>query len=94
MDETTDVSNNEQASMCIRYVYNFEIKERFIEVYDVDSTTGEKLEEVALSFLDKNGLELENMFGTGFDGAANMSGIYNGLQARIHQRNEKALYIH
>ena len=53
MDETTDVSHTEQASMCIRYVSDNEIKERFIEVCDVESTTGEELERMALSFWER-----------------------------------------
>ncbi|XP_068242282.1 zinc finger MYM-type protein 1-like [Palaemon carinicauda] len=34
------------------------------------------------------------MRGQGYDGAANMSGIYNGLQSRLQRQNSKALYIH
>ena len=70
------------------------IKERFIEVCNVDSTTGQELENTVLSLLQKNGLELSKMYGQGYDGAANMSGMYKGLQARIRAHNEKALYVH
>ncbi|XP_068219366.1 zinc finger MYM-type protein 1-like [Palaemon carinicauda] len=34
------------------------------------------------------------MHGQGYDGAANMSGIYNGLQSRLQRQNPKALYLH
>ncbi|KAI4799988.1 hypothetical protein KUCAC02_016526 [Chaenocephalus aceratus] len=71
-----------------------EIKERFIEMCTVDTTTGQELEKTVLSLLQKNGLELKNVYGQGYDGAANMSGMYKGLQARIRTHNEKALYVH
>ncbi|KAI4825927.1 hypothetical protein KUCAC02_021587 [Chaenocephalus aceratus] len=58
-----------------------EIKERFIEMCTVDTTTEECL-------------ELKHVYGQGYDGAANMSGMYKGLQARIRAHNEKALYVH
>lgn len=64
-----------------------QIKERFIEVCNVD-TAGQEL------LLQKNGLELKNMYGQGYDGAANMSGTYKGLRARILAHNEKALFVH
>ncbi|CAL8265811.1 unnamed protein product [Merluccius merluccius] len=35
---------------------------------------------------------MKNMRGHGYDGAANMSGMYKGLRARICTHNEKALY--
>ncbi|XP_068247892.1 zinc finger MYM-type protein 1-like [Palaemon carinicauda] len=37
---------------------------------------------------------LYDMRGQGYDGAANISGIYNGLQFRLQRRNPKALYVH
>ncbi|XP_056468340.1 zinc finger MYM-type protein 1-like [Gadus chalcogrammus] len=53
-----------------------------------------ELEKTVVSLLQKNGLEVKNMYGQGYDGAANMSGMYNGIQARIRTLNEKALYVH
>lgn len=94
LDETTDVSHKEQVSFVVRYVHEMEIKERFIQVCNVDTTTGQELENVVLSLLQENGLEMKNMRGQGYDGAANMSGMYRGLQARIRTHNEKALYVH
>lgn len=94
LDETSDVSHKEQVSFVVRYLHDMTIKERFIEVCNVDSTTGQELENTVFSLLQKNGLELNKMYGQGYDGAANMSGMYRGLQARIRAHNEKALYVH
>ena len=47
-----------------------------------------------MSMLNTNNLNIDDMRGQGYDGAANMSGIYNGLQSRLHRQNPKALYVH
>ena len=94
LDETTDVSHKEQVSFVVRYLHQKQIKERFIKVCNIDTTTGQELENTVVSLLQKNGLELKNMYGQGYDGAANMSGMYKGLQARICTLNEKAFYVH
>ncbi|XP_066941006.1 zinc finger MYM-type protein 1-like [Macrobrachium rosenbergii] len=44
--------------------------------------------------LNANNLNIDDMRGQGYDGAANMSGIYNGLQSRLQRQNPKALYVH
>lgn len=38
--------------------------------------------------------DLAKLRGQGYDGAANMSGVYSGLQARIRQRNPSARFVH
>lgn len=47
-----------------------------------------------MTLLSENGLNAENIRRQGYDGAANMSASYKGLQARIQSQNEKALYVH
>ncbi len=42
-----------------------------------------------MALLSENGLNVENIRGQGYDGAANMSTSYKGLQARIQRQNEK-----
>ncbi|XP_066981186.1 zinc finger MYM-type protein 1-like [Macrobrachium rosenbergii] len=94
MDETTDVSHTEQVSFVVRYVHDFKIKERFIQVFNVQSTTGEALEKEVISMLNANNLNIDDMRGQGYDGAANMSGIYNGLQSRLRDRTQRhSMYI-
>ncbi|XP_030214602.1 zinc finger MYM-type protein 1-like isoform X3 [Gadus morhua] len=94
LDETTDVSHIEQVSFVVRYVHNMTIKERFVQLCDVASTTGEALENVVMKLLEQNNLNIQDVCGQGYDGAANMSGRYNGLQSRIQKQNERALYVH
>lgn len=94
MDETTDAAHTEQVSFVIRYVHNMKINERFLQVCNIHNTRGESLENLVIDLLEENNLKLENIRGQGYDGAANMSGRFNGLQSRILKRNPKALYVH
>lgn len=65
-----------------------------MQVCDVSGTIAKKLENVVMTVLEENGLNVENIRGQGYDGAANMSGSCNGLQSRIKTHNKKALYMH
>lgn len=44
--------------------------------------------------LDSAGVNIEKMRGQGYDGAANMSGKFNGVQARVKERVPTASYVH
>ncbi len=83
LDEITDVSHIEQASFVVRYVHDMTIKDHFLQLCDVQSTTGEALENLVM---EENHLEVEDMGGQGCDGAANMSGHYKRLQSRIQRQ--------
>jgi len=47
-----------------------------------------------VSSLQGLGLEIENVRGQGYDGAANMSSDNVGVQRRIRERSPKAVYVH
>ena len=44
--------------------------------------------------LNKIGLPVDKMRAQGYDGAIVMSGLINGVQARVRRVNPKAVYIH
>ena len=44
--------------------------------------------------MEDNGLDLSKCRGQGYDGAANMRGIYSGVQARIAAIEPAAVYVH
>ena len=67
LNETSDVSHIEQVSFVVRYVHDMTIKERFIQLCDVVSTTGEALETVVMKLLQENNLPLKNICGQGYD---------------------------
>lgn len=97
-DETTDISLMEQVSLCVRYVESkdnkFVLNENFLQFVPVTSTRGEDLARTILETLGSLGLDLSYIRGQGYDGAAAMSGAFNGCQAKIKEKCPSALYVH
>jgi Domain of unknown function (DUF4371) len=84
VDKTTDVSNIEQFSLCVRYIdeENFRIVERLLDFVPLTSTTGHNMAETIKSKLADLGLDINDLRGQGYNGAAAMSGEFNGVQSR------------
>ena len=94
-DEWSDVANKEQLTTVIRYVNeDDEICEDFVEFVEYENgITGLALAEKITSALqDKYGLDMINLRGQCYGGAGNMSGVRNGLTARVTQEFPKAVY--
>eukprot|EP00118_Oscarella_pearsei_P022653 m.264587 g.264587 ORF g.264587 m.264587 type:complete len:259 (+) comp40472_c3_seq1:545-1321(+) len=95
MDETADLSGQEQVSVVIRFVDdNEEIQERLISVAVAQSTTAASLTELLKSTIENFGLSLAQLRGQCYDGASTMSGRFNGVQARIKREQPLAIYVH
>ena len=95
LDETSDVSRQEQVSFILWYVNgDGKIEERFIGVIAVKQTDHETLVLAIREVFRKHGLSFNNLRGQGYDGAANMCGQYSGVQAMIRKENSKAIYTH
>jgi len=72
-DEVTG-HNKEQLALCAGFIdKNNDVRERFIAFIHLPRTTGEVIAETIVSTLQGLGLEIENVRGQGYDGAANMS---------------------
>lgn len=95
-DETADVSGTEQFSICIRYFDTdlSKIREDFLIFVPVTDVTRNGLATVILNTLTSLGLNLNYLRGQGYDGAAAMSGCFNGVQAHITEKYPLALYLH
>jgi hypothetical protein len=97
-DETCDISNVEQISLCIRYVEfqneQHKIREDFLQFEPAAALTGESLAANILDSLQRYGLDLNLLRGQGYDGAANMAGIYNGVHKKIQNDYPLAIYVH
>lgn len=94
-DGTTDISRHEQFSMNIRFVDEcFEIRDCFVGFYQPQDTTSETLFGVIQDLLCRLGLPLNKLKGFAFDGASNMSGRFQGVQARLRQLCPAAVYVH
>lgn len=95
-DEATDISNQEQLPLIIRYVDgNDMIREDFVGFYACESgVTGEAISELIKSAVTSLGLDLADCRGQCYDGAGNMAGTVKGAAARILKDYPDAGYVH
>ena len=81
MDSTQDISVHDQCAIVIRYVVAERAKERLVRLVSVDNSSRKCLHTLLRNLLAEIGLTLEGCIEDLFDGAANVSGVYIGLQA-------------
>ncbi len=95
VDETKDLSKQEQMSIVLRYV-NSEgvLHEHFLTYVQASSLTAQSLTSYILDTLEKFGLDPMWIISQGYDGAAVMSGKCSGVQQRIREVAPKAIYVH
>ena len=92
MDETTDVSNHEQANniyIVFRHVTNN--MEELIGMYQVSNINSET---VAMDALCRCNLPLSKLRGQCYDGASVMCGAKSGVATRILAEEPRAQYTH
>ncbi|CAF3302063.1 unnamed protein product [Rotaria sp. Silwood2] len=82
-DETMDVSNIEQFTFCLRYVYEDKVQEKFISFVSAEDRTGEGLARLILQELKNLGLDPNFMGGQAYDGCSAMAGQFNGTQLTV-----------
>ncbi|XP_047312578.1 zinc finger MYM-type protein 1-like [Impatiens glandulifera] len=70
------------------------LRERFFDIVNVPNTTTSTLKKSISDVLSRHNLNVTNMRGQGYDGASNMSGAWNGLQALFLRECPYAYYIH
>jgi hypothetical protein len=93
IDTTQDVSCQDQCSIILRYAHNGLVCERLLFFVKATSSTGEGLFDLLKANLDRLNIDMENCIGDSFDGAANMSGQYRGVQARIREVAENHVHV-
>ena len=96
VDATPDVSHDEQNTFILRYLQlegdTYRIKERFIGFVEDPAHAGLDLSELILRFLSSLAIPFEDCRGQGYDNASNMSGKYKGVQSRLRNENELAIF--
>src|SRR6185295_15937572 len=60
----------------------------------IENMDAETVSEALKKWLDDLGLDKASIVGQGYDGASNMSGVRNGVQARIKEVSPCADYLH
>lgn len=96
IDETTDISVTEQVSVCFRFVSasTFEIHELVVGFYSTDNTCSTTLFEIVKDVCTRFELPINKCRGQCYDGAANVSGSRQGLQALLSQEEPRAVFVH
>ncbi|XP_057431672.1 uncharacterized protein LOC130724460 [Lotus japonicus] len=95
VDEACDESKKEQMALVLRFVdRNGFIQERFFYIVHVKDTTSLTLKEELCAILSLHNLNVTNIRGQGYDGASNMRGEWNGLQALFLNDCPYAYYVH
>ena len=90
-DEATDTANDEQLSICVRFLDGGSLHEKFLAFHECQSgVTGEA---IALSKLAEWQLQPQLLCGQAHDGAGAMSGKYKGAVCRILSKYPKALSL-
>ena len=95
LDETADINRNEQDSVCVRFC-NTEMnsEEVFLGFHMTKRTTADALFSLIKSSLTAFNLPFSGIRGQGYDGASNINGRNNGLQAKVAGENAMALYLY
>lgn len=96
VDETKDLSKDEQMSICIHYLDpdDPKIVECFLTFVVAPSLTAEHLAKYIVDTLSLFNLDLLSMVSQGYDGAAVMSVCVSDVQTHIRQLVPQAIYIH
>ncbi|KAL5750564.1 hypothetical protein ACOSP7_025167 [Xanthoceras sorbifolium] len=95
VDEAVNESNKEQVAIILRYVdLKGFVRERFFQVISVADTNSSTLKKEICNILMRYNLSVENLRGQGYDGASNMRGEWNGLQALFLKDCPSAYYVH
>ena len=86
----------EQFSVSVRYldVSSFAVHDAFLGMYNPSSSSADALTAAILDVLLRLNISIEKLRGHSFDGAANMSGRINGVQAQLTRMQPKSIYVH
>ncbi|XP_029148846.1 uncharacterized protein [Arachis hypogaea] len=90
-----DESKKEQMAIVLRFVtLDGFVKERFFDLVHVTDTCATTLKKELIFVLSHYNLQVKNIRGQGYDGASNMRGEWNGLQALFLKDSPQAYYVH
>lgn len=95
MNETRDISNREQMSVCFRIVEkNLNISEHFLGFFETPYADAQTLFNLVINVLSQFDIDISKCHGQCYDGAANVSGHISGLQKRIIDVEPRAIFVH
>ena len=94
LDCTIDASRVEQMPIILKFCNSStgSIEKHFVGFIAVTETTGEYLANSILQELERNGLNIQNYRGQGYDNSAILVGINKGVRIRILNINPRAFF--
>ena len=95
VDETTDISNKEQAVFCLCWVdHEFEVHEEFIGLHAIDSTDASHIFAMTKAALTRLHIPMNKIRGQCYEGAAIMAGTRSGVAKLVLAEEARAIYTH
>ncbi|KAK9164125.1 hypothetical protein Syun_005027 [Stephania yunnanensis] len=95
VDEAKDAGGKEEMAIVLRFVDGQgSIKERFFDIVQVENTAASTLKKSVCNSLARYNLLIDDLRGQGYDGASNMRGAWNGLQALFLKDCPYAYYVY
>ena len=71
-----------------------EVCEDFLGFVQIEKMDAQTIADKIISSVTSWGLNMDNLVGQGYDGAATMSSSKNGVQAKIRNHYKNATYVH
>ena len=94
-DEATDVSRTEQLSVTIQWVdKTYQVHEDTLGLKELWDTKAETIHHEIKDILIRCTLPVSQCRAQAYDGASNMNGVRNGVQAIFKREEPRALYVH
>lgn len=94
-DESTNINNKSELSICVRFVKNNQPVERFLNIVALSDTKAQTIIDAISNELTKHNLSYDNIIACGFDGASNMSGNKGGVRRFVSDKvGREVPYIH
>ncbi|TYI61681.1 hypothetical protein E1A91_D10G190600v1 [Gossypium mustelinum] len=95
MDEARDESKKEQMTIILKFAdKQRQVKEQFFDIVHVKYTASLTLKNVIFNVLLQHSFDIQNFRGQGYDGASNIRGEFNVLQALILNDCRYAYSVH
>ena len=94
-DETRDIINKEQLTVRCRWVdESYNVHEDPLGLFQISSCTADSIVSHLKDVLVRCMLTLNQCRGQGYDGAAAMSGRFNGVSTQFQQEEPRAIPVH
>ena len=98
LDSTPDIGHEGQVSEILRYVHidknkKVEIKEVFLEFFQIDKKDAGNLVNKILQKLEQDTISIIDCRGQTYDNAAVMAGVRGGVHQKILEVNPKAVFV-